>query len=250
MIHFVQTVLAISILASASASASTTDAQIEQGVRDVLIPMTHFIESADSYTMNLSISNDGILDNGQKVELGSQVTVSIQKPGKARIEYDYRNGERAEIMMDGTTVAVVTSATDGTVVYDTAAQPGDIGTTLQHLSEILHTQDQLKGFFSIDFSERLHGLIHSGRYLGVANLEGIPCDNLAMRSDDFDIQLWVRKEHDPLPHRLVVYYMKLDGQPGFRVDFKDWNFVPEFGAATFDIEIPPGAKRIKFFPAD
>lgn len=246
MIFIAQFLLAAILLTSATAAS----AQVDQKVRDVLMPMTHFIEKSTHYRMELSISNDAVLESGQKIELGSQVTASIQKPSKARIEFEYRNGERAMILMDGTKLAVLIFTSVGIVLYDSVDQPGDIDTSLRYLSDVLHTEDQLKGFFSINFSERLHGIIQQGAYLGVASLAGVECDNLAMRSDENDIQLWVRKEGDPLPHRLVVYYTQLEGLPGYRVNFKNWDFAPDFSEELFDVSIPPDAKRVEYFPKD
>lgn len=246
MIRFVQTALAATALCASTPAISDAD----QKVWDLLTPMTHLIENSDNYMMALTISNDAVLDNGQKIELGSNVTALIKKPHKARVEFVYRNGERATILMNGETVAVYSILPSGEEIYDEVKQPGDIDTTFLYLSEVLQSHDQLKGFFAIDFTERLQRLINSGQYLGVANLSGVDCDNLALRSDEHDIQLWIRRDAKPLPHRLAVYYSTMEGKPGFRADFTDWDFNPDFHENTFSISPPPEAQRIEFFPVN
>jgi hypothetical protein len=58
MISIAQFLLAAILLTSATAAS----AQVDQKVRDVLMPMTHFIEKSTHYRMELSISiQDGII---------------------------------------------------------------------------------------------------------------------------------------------------------------------------------------------
>jgi hypothetical protein len=244
MIQFVKIVLFA--LALCATTAATPD--VDQKAWDLLMPMTQFIENSSDYMMALTISNDATLDSGQKIELGSQVTAWIKKPRKARVEFNYRNGERATILMNGETVAIYSALPSGEMIYDEVNQPGDIDATFLYVSGVLQSHDQLKGFFAIDFTERLQRLISSGQYLGVANLSGVVCDNLALRSDEHDIQIWIRQGAKPLPHRLAVYYTSIEGQPGFRADFTDWDFNPDIHENTFVISPPPKARRIEFFP--
>ena len=54
-------------------------------------------------------------------------------------------------------------------------------------------------------------------YTTVVNMgnEVVLCDNLALRSEKQDIQLWIAKGSNPAPCRIVVTYKKVEGQPQF-----------------------------------
>ncbi len=50
-------------------------------------------------------------------------------------------------------------------------------------------------------------------------------DHLHLRNDMTDAQVWITKGNNPLLHRLVITYRHENGQPEFRADFHDWNFI-------------------------
>jgi len=50
---------------------------------------------------------------------------------------------------------------------------------------------------------------------GESKIAGVLCDNLALRSENQDIQLWIAKGSNPAPCRIVVTYKKVEGQPQF-----------------------------------
>jgi hypothetical protein len=65
----------------------------------------------------------------------------------------------------------------------------------------------------------MKSMAKSGYYVGEATIAGILCDNLALRNEDEDVQLWVAQGDKPVPRRIVVTYKNLDGQPQFWTQF-------------------------------
>ena len=110
--------------------------------------------------------------------------------------------------------------------------------------------DQIRDFFSIELTDRLARMIRSGLYLGESRIDGKPCDNLALRSEDLDVQIWVAKEGDPLPCRIFVTHSMIEGQPYFWADFVDWDFSPEFTNELFKFTPPDEAVRFQFLAPD
>jgi hypothetical protein len=41
-------------------------------------------------------------------------------------------------------------------------------------------------------------------YVESSSIAGVPCDHLALRGDEADLQLWVAQGQQPLPRRLVI----------------------------------------------
>ena len=87
----------------------------------------------------------------------------------------------------------------------------------------------------------------SGYYVGEATIAGVLCDNLALRSEDEDVQLWIEKGNKPAPRRIVVTYKKIEGQPQFRAQFIEWEFSPDLSDAIFSFSPPAHAERVNFF---
>ena len=65
----------------------------------------------------------------------------------------------------------------------------------------------------------MSSLVKSGYYVGESRIAGVLCDNLALRSEDEDVQLWITKGSNPAPRRIVVTYTKIGGQPQFWAQF-------------------------------
>jgi hypothetical protein len=162
------------------------------------------------------------------------------------VRFDNRNGDNATIILDGDAISVF-STRGNAYVYDTTRQPGDIDASFVFLADQLVTPDQLHHFFSIDLTGSMRRLVKSGYYIGEATIAGVLCDNLALRNEDEDVQLWVAKGDKPVPRRIVVTYKKVAGQPQFRAQFEEWNFSPELSAAKFEFLPPEGAERVHLF---
>ncbi len=116
-----------------------------------------------------------------------------------------------------------------------------------YLSEQLGTADQLNHFFSIDLTDSMKSMVKSGYYVGKARIAGVMCDNLALRNEDEDVQLWIESGANPVPRRIVVTYKNVEGQPQFWAQFEEWNFSPTLPETIFSFSPPARASRVDFF---
>ena len=213
---------------------------------DIFTRMTEFISGAQSYTIVAHTGSEVVQRNGQRLELGSYITAALKRPSQANVRFETRNGSDATVILDGKTISMF-STNENMFVYDTARQPGDIDTSFDYLTGVLGTNDQLRDFFSIDLTATMAGLVKSGYYLGESKIAGVLCDNLALRSENQDIQLWIAKGSNPAPCRIVVTYKKVEGQPQFWAQFVEWDFSPEFSESMFKFSPPEDAERVDFF---
>ncbi len=248
-------VLSMSLAACAEETAADTSPylrlaedlpEVSAEAWEVLVAMTETVSGAPEFALDIEMGHEVLQPNGQRLEFGSHIRGTFRRPGEGRVRFDTREGENASIVMDGETVSVF-STRDDRMIYDTAEQPGDINATFKRLTAILGTNDQLRGFFSMNLTETLAGMVKSGHYLGESTIAGVLCDHLALRSDDEDVQLWVTKGDRPLPRRIVVTYRNLEGQPRFWVDFLGWDFAPKLADDTFEFSPPGHAERLPLF---
>ncbi len=64
-----------------------------------------------------------------------------------------------------------------------------------------------------------------------------------------DLELWVEKNGAATPHRLVVNYPLLQGQPSFVAEFTSWKTQPPLTDSGFTFEPPADVKKIDPTPA-
>ena len=220
--------------------------EVSREAWEILVAMTETVSGASKFALDVEMGHEVLQPNGQRLEFGSHISGTFRRPGEGRVRFDTREGENASIVMDGETVSVF-STRDDRMIYDSAAQPGDINATFNRLTAILGTNDQLRGFFSMNLTERLAGMVTSGQYLGESTIAGVLCDHLALRSESEDVQLWVTKGDRPVPRRLVVTYRDLEGQPRFWAQFESWDFAPKLAGDTFEFSPPDHAERVPLF---
>ncbi len=100
---------------------------------EILVHMTDFIATAPAFTM---IGDGGIeerQENGQLLEFGGGITLAIQRPSKANLRIDTRDGANIMLILDGETISA-SSVIENYYVYDTTRQPGNINSSLDSLA--------------------------------------------------------------------------------------------------------------------
>jgi hypothetical protein len=104
----------------------------------------------------------------------------------------------------------------------------------------------LADLFSSKLAETLAKRVRAVYHVGQESIAGVPCDHLALRGDQADMQLWIAQGAQPLPRRLVITYKDAEGQPQFWAQFGDWNLSPEVPDSLFSFSLPEGAAKIAF----
>ena len=84
-------------------------------------------------------------------------------------------------------------------------------------------------------------------YVEKSFIAGVPCDHVAFRGVEADLQLWVAQGVKPLPQRVVITYTRIDGRPQFWAQFSNWNLDPPIPDSLFVFRPPAGAAKIAFF---
>jgi hypothetical protein len=240
-------VIFLPIAALAQETQSDRNPEVSEDAWDILTRMTKFISGSQEFSFEVEMGNEVLLNDGQRIELGSNITATLRRPGQGVVQFLTRDGDNATVILDGETISVF-STKENRMVFDTTRQPGDIDASFDYLSAHLGTNDQLRDFFSMDFTQTMSQLVRSGQLIGDSKIAGTSCDNLALRSEDHDAQLWVAKGSTPAPCRIVVTFSKTAGQPQWWAQFIEWNFSPKISDGIFTFSPPEHAERVDFFP--
>jgi hypothetical protein len=225
-------------------SAGLDGLALSKDASEILTRMTDFISAASAFSLVSDTGHEVMHKNGQLVEFGSRLTLTIQRPSQGIGRFDSRDGDISITVLDGEAIWVY-SVKDQ--IYDTTNQPGDIDASLEFLANQLGVPRQLRDFFSKDLTASLGSAVKSGYYVGESLISGVLCDHLALRGEKEDVQVWIARGDEPVPRRIVITYRELEGQPQFWAQFIEWDLSPELSDTTFTFSPPEGATRIHFF---
>ena len=203
--------------------------------------MASFLAAAPRVSVTIDSAYDVVQESGQKVEFGERRVVALRRPDRARIDVTRRDGSRRGLLFDGTQLAVFDLDAK---VYATVAKPGTVDAAFDYFVNDLHMNLPLHELLKTDVPRRLKDLLGSARLVAEEQLGGVATDHMAFRGDTADVQLWIPREGDPLPRRIVITYRLAEGQPQFEADLGAWNLAPDLPDALFAFTPATGAEEI------
>src|SRR5215475_6618775 len=233
-------------LLSAPVRAQQTSAanpEIEQQAMTVLKRMAEFLTQAQRFSVTVDTGFDVVQDSGQKIEFGETRQIVLRRPDRVRIDATKRNGAKSGMFFDGKNIAVFNMQEN---VYATVARPGTVDEAVAYFLNDLDMRLPLAELLSSQLAKTLPEHVRAADYVEPSQIAGVPCDHLALRGDRVDLQLWVAQGNQPLPRRLVITYIREEGQPQFWAQFSEWNLAPEVPDALFVFTPPAGAAKIAF----
>ena len=205
--------------------------------------MADFLSQAQRLSVTAAIGFDVVQSSGEKLEFGETRQFLIRRPDRLRVDITKRDGSTSGFRFDGQEIAVFNTREQ---VYATAAKPGTLDEAIAYFINELDMRFPLAEFFSTRLAESLAAKVRTAYNVGAERITDIPCEHLALRGDQTDMQLWVAQGDQPLPCRLVITYKATEGQPQFWAQFSDWNLSPDVSDAQFAFTPPEGATRIAF----
>ena len=211
----------------------------------ILSGMTQFIESTPAFSVKGNAGGELMMNNGQLIEYGTNVTATFLRPAKLYLRLNSRDGSKTTMVFDGETITAATSINDQHI-YDTTPQQGDVNDSLALLSRESGGSRELVYFLTEQMTKSL-STIQTVFSLGKSTIDGILCDHLAMRSDTRDGQVWIERGDNPTPWRILITHREKPGMPRFWLQFDEWDFSPELSESTFKYTPPEGAVKFRYF---
>jgi hypothetical protein len=242
MVGWALTLLLLSVPVQAQ-QTSAAHPEIEEQAMAVLKRMAAFLTQAQRFSVTVDTGFDVVQDSGQKIEFGETRQMVLRRPDRIRIDATKRNGSKSGMFFDGKDLAVFNMKEN---VYATVARPGTVDEAIAYFLNDLDMRLPLAELLSSYLATTLPEHVHAAAYVEPAQIAGVPCDHLALRGDQADLQLWVAQGNQPLPRRLVITYTREDGRPQFWAQFSEWNLAPEVPDALFVFTPPAGATKIAF----
>jgi hypothetical protein len=211
----------------------------------VLQRMAELLAQAPRFSVTLDIGFDAVQDSGQKIEFGETRQIVLRRPDRLRVDATKRDGAQSTLLFDGKDITVFHPQEN---VYATTTRPGSVDEAIVYFVHDLGMRLPLAEMLTSHLAQRLPEQVRVADYVESSSIAGVPCDHLALRGDDADLQVWIAQGQQPLPRRPVITYRHADGRPQFWAQFSDWNLAPEAPDALFAFTPPTGAAKIAFSP--
>ena len=232
--------LLVAVLLGASLGHSHALAE-ENRAAARLQAMATFLAKAPRLSVTIDSVYDVSQDSGEKIEFGERRVVTLRRPDRGRVDATRRDSTHRSVLFDGTQLAVFDLDEK---VYATVPKPGTVDAAFDYFVDELHMRLPLHELLRTDLPRQMQDVLGSARFVGKEQLGGVATDHVAFRGDRGDVQLWIPRDGDPLPRRIVITYRMAGGQPQYEADLSAWNLAPDVPDALFTFTPAAGAEQI------
>jgi hypothetical protein len=209
--------------------------------------MSGFLSQAKQFSVTADMGFDAVQESGEKIEFGETRKIALDRPGRLRIDAVKRNGDKSQLIFDGKSLSLYYEKPN---VYSNEPRPGTVDEIIRYFVDDLGLRLPLSEMMSTQLKNTLDGKVRKAAYVEESSIAGVPCDQVALRGDEVDVQMWIAKGADPLPQRIVITYKKDRGKPQFWAQFSGWNFAPDIPDALFTFNPPQDARKVAFSPKE
>jgi hypothetical protein len=178
--------------------------------------------------------------DGQPLHIAHSMKVTLRRPDRLLVDLTGDDSSTSLFYNGKTAVLSQVEAKR----YSTVPVPGTIQGMLETLMGRLGVDFPLADFLTDDPDKSFLFGITSGKEVGTATIDGVPCRHLLfLQPPGIDLELWVEKNNRSLPRRLIVTYRSLPDQPSFIAEMFNWNFSVQPSDAEFVFH--PAADAVK-----
>lgn len=203
--------------------------------------MADFLARLPRFRVAARIGYDVVQENGEKIEFGEMRDVIVDRPDRMRVDVTRSDDDRGLLLFDGTSITVFDADNN---VYSRIEKPGDLDALITYFVKDLKMRLPLAQLLVTSLPAQLEKRVRSVDYIERSVALDVPCDHLAARGDNADVQVWIAQGDQPLPRRVVITYRDAPGAPQFRADLFGWDLAPETSDSLFAFAPPAGAEEI------
>jgi hypothetical protein len=184
--------------------------------------------------------------NGEPLHIVHTDNISVRRPNRLFVDRTGDDGV-SKLVFDGNT-AIMYSATNKK--YASIPVPeGTIAGMVKEAVGRLGIDFPLADFFTDAPDKAFLTGVTEGTVVNTVTIDGTPCLHMFfVQPPGIELELWVEKNDQSLPRRLIVTYRTLAGEPNFIAQFSDWNFNIHPSDADFAFQPPADATQVQLKP--
>jgi hypothetical protein len=185
--------------------------------------------------------------NGQPLHIFHTLKVVVHRPNRMLADVSGDDGS-SKLAFDGKTAVIYSAAQKK---YASIPVPeGTIEAMMKEAMGRLGVDFPLADFLAEAPDKAFLAGITSGRVVDTVTIDGSPYLHVFFsQPPGIELELWLAKDNQSLPRRLIVTYHDLTGQPNFIAEFPDWNLDIHPSDAEFTFQPPADAEQIQLKPA-
>ncbi len=226
----------------ASAADEEQDNSLSPRVDELMRKMSDHLVKAQTFSMEAKILVDEVLESGLLVQRAATLKVVAQRPNgiHATLKGDTR---KKEFWYDGKEVTILDLEEN---VYAKTKAPDTIDAALDFIMDKYGLTMALSDFFYANPYEALTGSVVDSLYVGMSDVNGIPCHHLVFRQETIDWQLWIEEGERPVPRKLVIVYKENEGTPQYMATLTGVKLKETLPEKAFTPVLPDDALSIEF----
>jgi len=184
--------------------------------------------------------------DGEPLHIFHTIKVTMHRPNRLLVDGTGDDSSH-KFLFDGKTAVIFSAAQNK---YASIAVPdGTIEGMLKEVVGRLGVDFPLADFLTEAPNKAFLTGVTSGRVVNTVTIDGAPYDHLFFsQPPGIELELWLSKNEQSLPARLIVTYRSLPGVPNFIAQFSDWNFSIHPSDADFAFQPPAGATQVELKP--
>ncbi len=211
----------------------------EPDPRELLSRMSNEVANLQQFTISGDAYADARLDAGLILEQTTQATMRVSKPNSVRIT-NRTADDLKELYFKSNELTIFTRSKN---FYAHVQFPEGTTNGLNYAIDELGIDVPMMDFVTGDVAERLLADATEVIYLGKSLVRENVYEQVAIRTPEIDVQIWIAAEGPPLPGKMSLS-AKWDGGSPRTVIFMEWDTAPDFPDDIFDFEPPDGAQQI------
>lgn len=236
----------LALVAGLATAPAMADTAINRDADEILRSMSTFVAGTKSFSVSMSIGNEVISKEGEKLQFNSSSTLVLQRPARFHATRQGRFAD-VELFYDGKTLSLYGRNMKAFLQKEVAGSTDDAIAAIENTIGIDMPGTDL--LIADPYAALSEGITSSG-YHGIDYVQGVECHHLSFREDQVDWQLWVRTGDQPLPMKYVITTKWLTGAPQYSIELSDWNLAPAVPADRFTFAPPQGARKLDSIPVN
>lgn len=238
------------LVALLCASAIPPVGRAQESVPQLVMPealtalerMGQHLKSLSQFTLSATTTSEDVLDGDEKVMIGGEITYRVKTPNRFVLDIATDKRER-HYFYDGKTVTVYAPALK---IYADFPARETISTTIEEAEDTYGVEVPLADLFYLGTkgSAADASNIVSAFYVSDSKISGVVCAHYAYRTATANFQVWIPKEGDPLPCKIVRDIADDPARPQYTAVLR-WNPNETFAEDIFKFTPPPGVEKIE-----
>jgi hypothetical protein len=214
---------------------------IDPGTMSALQKMGAYLRNLSAYQVIASTTDEDVLEDGQKIQYSGKTTLLTRKPDRLRAEVTDDRHQRL-FLYDGKTFTLFAERAG---YYATVPAPPTISQLADKLDAAYDFTVPLQDLFRWGAAGWDASAIKEAMDIGPSEVDGVTCEQYALRQEDVDWQIWLQRGEYPLPLKMVITTRTDEARPQHSAIYR-WNLAPSYNESAFKFVAPPDARRVIF----